>query len=295
VAVRGGPVDGTGPGCDCEGWGVSASGIQGYHGNSPVIGLAVESFVHDDPVGPAFGTTATSVTSLTGFGPAATGVTVRQAYTIDVPSSLFKDTVTISNNTLGTITDVRYVRVMDWDVPFTEFSEFVTHRGVAANLIPAPGGLLELAHDDGFEPAGPLLATGAILGGTTNVDFVDSGPTDHGSYFKFNFGSLDPGKSVTFSIFYGAAPTEAAMLLALGLASEPINLFSLGQSRPPLGDPVLGTPITYAFGFAGVGDIIVVPPVGGIPEPATVAVWGGLAALGGVLAWRSRRARHSAA
>jgi type IV pilus assembly protein PilY1 len=285
-----GAYDATSPGCFCEGWGVSASGISGFNGNGSG-GLALVSFATDDPGGPSpvgpHGTFATSTTRLTGFG-VATPLTVEQAYTVDVPGALFKNTVTITNNTGATVTDLRYVRVMDWDVPFTEFAEHVSIVGATANLIPAPGGFLELSHDDGFDTANPLAATGAILGGTTNTDFIDSGPADHGAYFKFNFGSLDDGDSFTFSVYYGAAPSEAAMLTAFSLASDPINLFSLGQSRTPSGNPALGTPITYGFGFSGVGDIIVVPPPGGVPEPATVAVWGGLLAMGGIVAWRRK-------
>jgi type IV pilus assembly protein PilY1 len=157
-----------------------------------------------------------------------------------------------------------------------------------------------LSHDDGFDTANPLVATAAILPGTTNVDFVDSETvggdgTDHGAYFKFNFGSLDDGESITFSVFYGAAPTEAAMLAALGLAD--IELFSLGQSfpftTPAGGNPTLGTPVTYAFAFSGVGGEIVVPPPGGVPEPATLAVWGCLIGLGGLVAWRRKYQEQS--
>jgi hypothetical protein len=88
------------------------------------------------------------------------------------------------------------------------------------------------------------------------------------------------------------------MLAALGLVPEGIELYSLGQSSSfgaMPGDPTLGTPITYAFAFSGVGGSIVVPPTGAVPEPATVAVWGGMIGLGSILAWRARRQRKNAA
>jgi type IV pilus assembly protein PilY1 len=214
---------------------------------------------------------------------------------VEVPGALFRNTVTITNGTGAAISDVKYVRVMDWDVPFTEFSDVVTIIGTATTTA------LDRSHNDGFETANPLVDGAEITLGTLNADFVDLGtasPLDHGAYFRFNFGSLDPGESVEFSVFYGAAPSELAMLAALGLVPEGIELYSLGQSSSfgaMPGDPTLGTPITYAFAFSGVGGSIVVPPTGAVPEPATVAVWGGMIGLGSILAWRARRQRKNAA
>jgi type IV pilus assembly protein PilY1 len=291
-ATTGGARDATSPGCLCEGWGVSgvtaaAVSHSGFANVSSGTGnLTSDSFVTDDAVVsaiPPHGTFATSNVHVTSLP----GLTVSQAYTIDVPGALFKDSVTITNSTGGTLSDVKYVRVMDWDVPFTEFADIVSIVGTATTTD------LEFSNDQGFATADPLAANPpAIVGGTTNVDFIDSGPADHGAFFRFNFGSLANGDSITFSIFYGAAPTELGMLAALGLASEPVELYSLGQSSPPSGSPALGTPITYAFAFSGVGGVIVVPPV---PEPATIAVWSGMIALGSTLAWRARRQRKNAA
>jgi type IV pilus assembly protein PilY1 len=296
-----GAVDATSPGCFCEGWGVSADttlgvGVTNVSGHAArdvfnsggIVNLTVGSFVHDDPGGPSpvgpHGTTATSTVSVTSLP----GLGVTQAYSVAVPGALFQNRVTITNTTGGTLEDVRYVRVMDWDVPFTEFSEFVTIVGTgAANL--------EFSNDNGFASANPAAANpGSLVGGTTNVDFSDSGPFDHGAFFKFNFGTLADGASVTFDIFYGAGPTEASVLATLGSLVPGIELYSLGQSTgtSPAGGPIpIDTP-TYVFAFRGVGGP---PVVGVVPEPATVAVWSGLIGLGSVLAWRKRRQRQIAA
>jgi hypothetical protein len=282
--------DATSPGCLCEGWGVSAtatgsaitaSGFANVF--SGTGGLTLGSFVTDDAAvsaTPPHGTFATSTVSITGFAALGGGVTVSQAYTVAVPGRLFQDAVTITNNTGETLTDVRYVRVMDWDVPFTEFSDIVSIVGTGTTT------LLEFSNDQGFATADPLAGDPSeIVAGTTNVDFLDSGPEDHGAYFRFNFGSLAAGESATFSVFYGAAPTEALMLAALGAVD--IELFSLGQSSPPSGDPALGTPITYAFGFAGVGGEPIVPSPS-VPNPGSLLLLG-FGAAG--LAWlRGRKA-----
>jgi hypothetical protein len=295
-----GPVDATSPGCFCEGWGVSGdttvgAGVSNVFGFANVSGgsggLTPVSFVTDDAGGPnagpaGHGTFATVTASVT----STPGLSVTQAYTVAVPGALFQNRVTITNGTGGTLEDVRYVRVMDWDVPFTEFDEFVSIVGTgAANL--------EASSDNGFATSQPAtvagpIAPGSVLGGTTDVDFTDSGPADHGAYFRFNFGTLLTGESVSFDIFYGAGPTEASVLATLGSLVPGIELYSLGQSRSP-GSPA--TPVdtpTFVFAFRGVGGSVV---VGDVPEPATVALWSGLIGLGGVTAWRKRRQRQNAA
>ncbi len=71
--------------------------------------------------------TATSTTSLTSLP----GIVVKQEYlpSTNAPDALFRDHVTITNTTGADVTDLKYVRVMDWDVPPTEFSEYVTIKG----------------------------------------------------------------------------------------------------------------------------------------------------------------------
>jgi type IV pilus assembly protein PilY1 len=262
--------DATSPGCLCEGWGVSGTvgGFQhsGYANVAVdgVVNLTLDSFVTDAL--PATGSLAISSVHLTSLP----GLSVTQAYSpADVaPGVLFKNLVTITNATGSTITDLRYTRVMDWDVPPTEFSETLTTIGAAANPF------LEMSHDDGFATANPLdpfadasapLAACAVLLG----DYTDCDGSDHGAYFRFNFGSLADGESREFTIFYGAATSEAAAMAAI--VAEAIELVSLGQTFL---DPAGGTPGTYVFGFADVGG-----PV--IPEPATGLLLGtGLIALG---------------
>lgn len=266
--------DSTAPGCLCEGWGVSATdgggtSRTGYQNRSVgTAGLVLDSFTTDAAAGTgSFATSSVHLSSLP-------GLSVSQTYEAapNAPGVFFVDHVSISNTTGATIDDLRYVRVMDWDIPPTEFSEFVTIKGTATTTF------LETSHDDGFESSNPLAATTPRTAGTLDVDFEDSGPSDHGAYFKFNFGSLGDGESFDFDIFYGAATSEAAALAAIG--AEGIELFSLGQQR---GDPGGGTPATFIFGFSGVGGVPVIPG-SPVPEPGTLAMLGfGMCGLGFVM------------
>lgn len=262
--------DATSPGCLCEGWGVAVPGHAGgasVDNNGGAFNLAVA------PISGVSGSTVTTMATLASMP----SISITHAYSPadNAPGALFKVNVTITNTGDVGVADVRYVRAMDWDVPLTEFNEYVTIKGTGTTT------LLEQSNDNGFCSVNPLDPCAAILPGTTNQDFTDAGPADHGAYFKFNFGELASGESYTFTIFYGATGTERDALAAI--AAEGIELYSLGQSN---GGEVSGSPATFIFGFKGVGGV---PQ--GVPEPGSLLLAGAaLAALGGLRRRTARRA-----
>jgi hypothetical protein len=252
---RAGVGDAISPGCACEGWGVSVNGsIAGFRNRSTGNGgLGAATWG-------ATAATFTSETSMTGAP-----ITVRHEYGPSLATDIFQVNVRISNNSMtDSFNNVTYRRVMDWDIPPTTFSEFITHQGVVQNLI-ANGGNLVGSSNNGFASSNPLTArgtTGAFGALSVNTDFIDLGPADHGSVFDFNFGVLNPGESVLFNIFYGSRASEAsafAGLSQIGVADGfgnpfPGGLYSLGQNSLP-GGATTGSPATFIFAFGGVGGV----------------------------------------
>lgn len=259
--------DGTISGCPCEGWGVanSGDGTTGYADESTgTAGLALDSFVSD-------ASTATSTVHTTG---GASSISVTQAYAPSANANLYQDTVTITNTGAAPISDLLYRRLMDWDIMPTAFSEYVTLQGW-------PASALLHTSDDGFQSANPLSSIGTGIAAPLNSNFTDTGPADHGALFDFSFGTVNPGDTITFSIFYGAALNEADALASLGAVGA--EVYSLGESNDNRDGNTPGRSV-FMFGFAGVGGT----PIGAVPEPSTWAMMlAGFGAIG--LALRTSR------
>jgi hypothetical protein len=203
--------------------------------------------------GGLFGSTTTTATSRINLTDIP--IRVNQAYGPSLAPNAFQGNISITNTGAEVVRDVVYRRVMDWDVPPTQFYEFVSHYGVEENLESA-GGNVRFASNNGFADSDPRTYAGDIfLSGTTiNSNFFQKGPADHGSVFDFAFGDLNPGQSRTFNIFYGAGAnlSEAQSTIAI---LKP-NVWSLGQSTATDGS---GTPNndspTFLFAFGGVGGV----------------------------------------
>jgi len=260
---RAGVGDAISPGCLCEGWGLAVTGPAGI-----TSGFVNQAAGNGGLTGGTFGATPITATSVIGLA-AYPDVSIRHAYGPSLAPDIFQVNVTVTNNsTFATYSDIVYRRAMDWDVPPTEFSEFVTHRGVEQNLV-ANGGKLIFASNNGFASSDPLQAAGELgapQGTTVNVDFFQYGVNDHGSVFDFDLGSLAPGQSTTFNIFYGSRSTLAdaySGLAQLGVtidsfgAPAPGSLYSLGQSTifGDDGETADDNGATFIFAFGGVGGV----------------------------------------
>lgn len=286
-----------------EGWGVAAAGVSpfsGYTNNfsstnvAPQLGVGLtEPYVPNNSTGT--GSTASqfrSVVDVTDTALGTRGLRVTHDFHPSASPRLYQVDVTIANTGSAAVADLRYRRVLDWDVEPTARSEFVTIGGLpATNVI--------FTNDNGFSSADPLVAAGGDIGGCgVNVNFTDCmdavgafGGSDHGALFDLDFGGLAAGASRSFKIFYGAAGTEAAADAAR--AAVGIEVYSYGQCNPHPGffvtsDPscseTTGTPNTFIFGLAGVGGT-----PASVPEPSTLLLLG--SGLAGVAAIRRRKGR----
>lgn len=222
------------PGCFCEGWGVADVISRSFGKAGEVFGkqnVVVESFTKTS-------STAKSVVRIVN----GTASVLRVTHDFRVSpqtANLFEAIVTIENISAATV-DLRYRRAMDWDVPPTTFSELVTIVTNGAQDV-------VFSSDNGFADGNPLNAAGSIL---FTGERANSGPADHGAVFDFNLGTLEPGKSRVFSIFYGAAAHEPAALQALAAIGP--EVYSLGKPNTPSLTPS-GSPNTFIFAFKGVG------------------------------------------
>ncbi len=242
------------PGCACEGWGVGD--VTTGH-----FAKAGESF------GDANIDSVTLTVAGTGTDPASTGssavssvsvsdgpfsLDIEHAFSPSVSENLYQVDVDFTN-TGADVGDLVYRRTMDWDVPPTEFAEFVTIQGW-------PASRLRASSDDGFVDGNPNVPLTAIASdAVVNGNFTDSGPDDHGAAFDFSLGSVAAGDSETVKIFFGAAASEDDALVALSDVGA--EVFSLGQPSVPDGETT-GEPNTFMFAFAGVGGTPVGTPGG---------------------------------
>lgn len=265
VGLRFVPIntEATAPGCLCEGWGVADAGT-GQFGNASVDTGGIDNLVVNSFVS----TATTAVSDVTAFG----RLRVVHDYHPSTTPFLYEVIVTIENISDTPVSDLRYTRGMDWDIPPNTFSEFVTIQGTAA-ATGIPGVLL--ANNNGFNDVNPLAPHPSI---GFSGDFVDAGPNDHGAHFDFRFGALAPGATRTFRTFYGAAGNEPTALAAL--AAVGAEVYSFGQANcsncaawvpaPGAGHTqgtegaTTGVPNTFIFAFAGVGGVPIdePPPVG---------------------------------
>ena len=236
--------DATSPGCLCEGWGVSGNGQQGWANvakkRSGGSNLRVKSFE----------TSTAHITSIVEMGPIGNEVLqVTHEYSPSPESrhTFFQGIVTITNISDKKVENVRYRREMDWDIPPTEFREYVSHFGVVDSLAAADKPKLLYACDNGFAHSKPLDSFCSRTPATFNTDFEHNGPSDHGSSFNFALPDLDCGESVSFMIYYGVATTRAKAFESI--AAVGAEVYSFGASR----DARDG--VTFMFGFKGISGV----------------------------------------
>lgn len=254
-------------GCLCEGWGAAAGGVQGnVYGTANITGITSALLTTTVASGP--GLDAKSVVTM------SNGLEVTHAYSY-VSDTLFKVTVTLKNTTAGSLSDVRYARVLDWDVdPGFFVDNFTTVYGGTPT---GPGGKVLATSTNPFVFADPLNPPTE----NANTNVVDA-PGDLGSFFVFGFGTLAAGDSETFDTFIGAEGTVSQLLASFTSAGVEAYSFTTGSRPGTDGRPAPA----YGYGFAGLD----LPPIG-TPAPGALLLSGlALVAMGAARRRASKKA-----
>lgn len=255
LSLTGGPGDAITPGCLCEGWGAASNGLGAYSyaGGGSTLRIASSSLVAG-----ATPDQAVSTVMLT------TGMRVTHTYSSAAGGALFRVNVSLENTTGANMTDVRYARTLDWDVPPGHFSDDFTSIYAGSPTGPA-GDVLHTSFDP-FAVPNPMLLRDYTYGGPADASSYDH-TGDLGAYFVLGFGDLAAGASREFTTYIGAAFTTAALLDAFADVGIEAYSYSFDDSRTA----------TYGWGFGDIG----LPPVFTVAEPSSLALLGlGLAGLG---------------
>ena len=250
-------LDGLRAGCACEGWGVAdtTTGLSGWanqgKGTSPNTALL------------SFTSTASTATSVVDVGQRLR--VTHDYHPAAASSSAYEAVVTVRNTSTAT-QQVRYRRVLDFDVEPTSFNEYVTMK--------APSGTpVVFTSNDGLASGDPLA--GPSDRGATG-SFTDHGPKDQGALVDLALGSLAPGEARSFTLYLGASTSAANALSALSAVGAATYALAKPSGTSGLS---LGSPTTFFLGYGRTSAPVNTAPVAAddalaVTQPAsgTVAV-----------------------
>jgi len=222
-------------GCWCEGWGISGNNDPTMTGTASVDNYpGISNIIPEHPLNKS-GPSAISTVDV------GSSLRVEHDFHPSTSPNLYEITVTVTNTSLEPITDLKYRRVMDWDIPPDVFNECVTNQGTVL-------GYIEFT-DNGFDSVNPLDPPDPSW---TFGDIIDYGPFDHGALFQVSFlkpgEKLMPGENRVFNIYYGAAFNQAEAEAAL--TEVDAEAYSLGKpSDSYYGGSCTDNPNVFIFGF----------------------------------------------
>jgi len=229
------------PGTPREAWGIAAGGTAGYADPNDF------GVVNITP-----GALAGGVITNTLDAGAGALLSLTQSYSF-IASNVVQITQSITNVS-GVSQAVTYARNVDWDIDPTPFVEY-TKNVSATSPITA-------ASFYGFESPSPLDAFGSPA-----TPGVVNGPGDLGAGFQLDLGTLAPGATVSFNVYYGLSMFDQ---LPGDLTAEILGL------APGLWGITTGASSeTGDFNTAANSVSLAIGPitVSTIPEPSSLAIF----------------------
>lgn len=265
--------DSTSPGKMWEGWGVSGkdsisknitSGYASVDAGGVSANIVVKSFVVDD----------TSIKSTVWIMDSAGTSPLFEVTHVYGPTigatnkNLFQALVTVTNISGGTLDDVRYRRIMDWDILDNTTTVYTDQVGVANSFASTFTPKIYDSCDNGgshgsitpdpsvdCKPAPYPVTTSNHVdisgwGGSYKDSDGKTKTTNLGASFTFQFGQLLCNESAIFYIYYGAGGSKQEVINALNTVDA--KIYSLGYDTNY-------TNLAYGFGFKGVSGSAVAP------------------------------------
>lgn len=249
---------------DQDGWNTGAAPTSGDFTlpGYPVDVMAVAyngiSAANDQRSGLVQITTSTSDTSALGLlsatttGSANSALGVTQVVTLDPQATYYTTTVTLTNTTSSTMTNVRYMRSFDPDQDLDLNNTFFTRNDVLAN--PNVGGSIAAA-----EAVGPVSGVSAVLvsfdasARASNFGFANYNPNVAAAYAApqdRNGASVDEAISLTFNVptLAAGASITRTFYTTMNLSSNANDMLIAGPGRHNL---VGGNGDDYLIGVAG--------------------------------------------
>jgi len=248
-------------GAEAEGFGVSAKRISdgssfwaGANANTEITALTPAPLITDGVSATAVATTSSNDLRIEHkFEPSP--------YT----ENAYQVTVTYEDISTVTLTDLRYRRAVDWDIPPTVYNECVSifFRSVPEDL--------EYTSDGGFVDMNPLINDSDctfVCPGGVGCPVYDNGPADHGAMFQFIFKGddgtspleLGPGKKFNFKMFYGAAATKTEVDSVLTAVGAEIASIGYPSTSGKCLASHTGGPNVFFLALSGVGGSTIMLP-----------------------------------
>ncbi len=238
--------------CDFEGegWGAAYNGVMaGWIDNSDSTstGVTVGSFT----------STASTATSVTTIG----DLQITHAFHPSSDANVYQVDVTLRNVGVVAASNVQYRRTMDWGSAGSGSDiNYVSIDSLPAGGTPPVLLSYSSTRNLAASPSNPFTTPTGVSGPPAGPPVVRKFG-DEGSLFDFHFGTLAPAQEKTFTLFYGAAGTKAALSSSLTSVGATFVAYSEAWEGPSGSGPPWGSPVTFGLAIGSMPAPVGLKPI----------------------------------